>query len=80
MERGSFISYIMAHFLARQNFVAADQFCFRACQDGPQAPALCEHIYDVMGCAWNMPGNYGTGFDTCKGDSGEVSLIPEVFS
>lgn len=23
---------------------------------------------DVMGCSWNMPGNYGDGFDTCEGD------------
>ncbi|EDR08199.1 uncharacterized protein LACBIDRAFT_297602 [Laccaria bicolor S238N-H82] len=53
------------------NFVAANQFCFRACKPGPNAAALCEHIYDIMGCAWNMPGNYDTGFDTCKGDSGE---------
>jgi hypothetical protein len=33
-----------------------------------------------MGCEWNMPGNYGTGFDTCQGTSGEVSLISDVFS
>ncbi|KAF8483818.1 hypothetical protein DFH94DRAFT_792501 [Russula ochroleuca] len=52
------------------NFVAADQFCFRGCQDAPQAPGLCNHIYDEMGCAWNMPGNYNPGFDACQGDSG----------
>jgi len=52
------------------NFVAADQFCFRGCQDAPQAPGLCNHIYDTMGCAWNMPGNYNPGFDTCQGESG----------
>ncbi|KAH9060325.1 hypothetical protein EDB83DRAFT_907050 [Lactarius deliciosus] len=53
------------------NFVSATEFCFRGCKDGPNAPALCEHIYDVMGCDWNMPGNYGPGFDRCAGDSGE---------
>ena len=31
------------------NFMAADQFCIRVCKDGPRAPALCQHIYDVMG-------------------------------
>ncbi|KAJ7590519.1 hypothetical protein C8J56DRAFT_933105 [Mycena floridula] len=54
------------------NFVAADEFCFRACKPGPQAPAWCEHIYDVMGCDWNMPANYSAGvFEQCNGDSGE---------
>ncbi|KAH8994480.1 hypothetical protein EDB92DRAFT_1849454 [Lactarius akahatsu] len=53
------------------NFMSDSQFCFRACKDGPKAPGLCEHIYDVMGCEWNMPGNYGQGFAHCVGDSGE---------
>lgn len=47
-------------------------FCFRACKDGPKAPALCQHIYDVMGCMWNMPANYNAGtFEKCAADSGE---------
>lgn len=50
------------------------QFCFRGCKDGPNAPALCQHIYDVMGCEWNMPANYDPGvFEKCLGDSGEVT-------
>ncbi|EPQ52291.1 hypothetical protein GLOTRDRAFT_112240 [Gloeophyllum trabeum ATCC 11539] len=54
------------------NFVSATEFCFRACKDGPGAPALCQHIYDEMGCMWNMPGNYSPGaFEQCAGDSGE---------
>jgi len=53
------------------NFVAAYEFCFRGCKDSARAPVLCNHIYDLMGCAWNMPGNYETGFDSCKGDTGE---------
>ncbi|KAI0066786.1 hypothetical protein BV25DRAFT_1776966, partial [Artomyces pyxidatus] len=54
------------------NFVSDSEFCFRGCKDGPNAPALCEHIYDVMGCFWNMPGDYDAGsFSQCKGDSGE---------
>ena len=32
------------------NFMSADQFCIRACKDGPRAPEYCQHIYDVMGC------------------------------
>ncbi|TBU28061.1 hypothetical protein BD311DRAFT_353625 [Dichomitus squalens] len=54
------------------NFVSDTEFCIRVCKDGPNAPALCQHIYDTMGCEWNMPGDYSSGsFDTCKGDSGE---------
>ncbi|KAF9010109.1 hypothetical protein BDQ17DRAFT_1347562 [Cyathus striatus] len=53
------------------NFVSDSQFCIRACKPGPQAPAFCQHIYDEMGCEWNMPANYDPGFESCKGDSGE---------
>ncbi|KAI0034668.1 hypothetical protein K488DRAFT_68950 [Vararia minispora EC-137] len=54
------------------NFMSATEFCFRGCKDGSKAPALCQHIYDEMGCMWNMPGNYDVGsFDNCQGDSGE---------
>ncbi|GJE85190.1 hypothetical protein PsYK624_012680 [Phanerochaete sordida] len=54
------------------NYMSDTQFCFRACKDGANAPALCQHIYDEMGCAWNMPANYSSGvFERCEGDSGE---------
>ncbi|KAI0783796.1 hypothetical protein C8Q75DRAFT_422333 [Abortiporus biennis] len=54
------------------NFMSATEFCFRACKDGPKAPGLCNHIYDVMGCDWNMPGNYAAGtFERCLADSSE---------
>ncbi|KAJ3486212.1 hypothetical protein NLI96_g4398 [Meripilus lineatus] len=54
------------------NFMSDSEFCFRGCKDGPNAPALCQHIYDVMGCGWNMPGNYAAGtFERCLGNSGE---------
>lgn len=48
------------------------EFCFRACKEGPNAPALCQHVYDVLGCMWNMPGDYSSGvFERCEGDTGE---------
>ncbi|KAF8814669.1 hypothetical protein BYT27DRAFT_7205623 [Phlegmacium glaucopus] len=53
------------------NFIGVDQFCFRACKPGPLAPTFCQHIYDVMGCEWNMPASYDPGFESCQGDSGE---------
>jgi len=52
------------------NFMSVSEYCIRVCKPGPRAAAWCEHIYDVTGCHWNMPGNYGDGFDSCKGDSG----------
>ena len=54
--------------------MAFDSFCIRACKDGPKAAGLCQHIYDVMGCYWNMPGDYTAGFDSCKGNTGEVRV------
>ncbi|KAJ7283287.1 hypothetical protein C8J57DRAFT_1292048 [Mycena rebaudengoi] len=54
------------------NFMGAEQFCFRACNPaGSNAPGYCQHVYDVMGCDWNMPASYAKGFDSCKADSGE---------
>ena len=49
--------------------VSDTDFCFRACKGrGEKAQALCQHVYDTMGCSWVMPANYGTGFDSCDGD------------
>jgi hypothetical protein len=51
------------------SFMSDSEFCFRACTGGPQARELCQHIYDVMGCFWNMPANYDSGtFESCKAD------------
>ncbi|KLO10795.1 carbohydrate-binding module family 13 protein [Schizopora paradoxa] len=50
------------------NFMSDSEFCFRACT-GPNAARNCQHIYDEMGCYWNMPANYDAGvFESCKGD------------
>ncbi|KDN50632.1 hypothetical protein RSAG8_01130, partial [Rhizoctonia solani AG-8 WAC10335] len=51
------------------NFQSATDFCIRACKDGPGAKARCQHIYDLTGCQWNIPGEYGAGFTNCEGDS-----------
>lgn len=54
------------------NFMSDSEFCFRGCKDGPDAPALCQHIYDTLGCMWNIPGNYSAGvFERCDGDTNE---------
>jgi len=50
------------------SFISDSEFCFRACI-GPDATTNCNHIYDVMGCFWNIPANYDAGtFETCDGD------------
>ncbi|KAM6503982.1 carbohydrate-binding module family 13 protein [Amanita muscaria] len=50
------------------SFISDTQFCFRACV-GASATSLCNHIYDEMGCDWNMPANYDPGvFENCDGD------------
>ncbi|KAF7330848.1 hypothetical protein MVEN_02424200 [Mycena venus] len=54
------------------NFMGPGEFCFRICDPkGKNPAAYCQHIYDEMGCDWNMPANYGPGFDSCHADSGE---------
>ncbi|KAJ7062864.1 hypothetical protein C8F01DRAFT_105927 [Mycena amicta] len=54
------------------NFMEGNIFCFRACNPkGSNPQAYCQHIYDTMGCGWNMPGNYDPGFTSCQADSGE---------
>jgi hypothetical protein len=56
--------------------VSDTEYCFRACKGRDRtAQNLCQHIYDTMGCEWVMPGNYGTGFDSCDGD---VALPPGI--
>ncbi|KAA1097475.1 hypothetical protein PGT21_008273 [Puccinia graminis f. sp. tritici] len=50
-------------------FIAYNEFCIRACFNTPESPRYCQHIYDLEGCAWNIPGNYdGPGFDECEGE------------
>ncbi|RXW13087.1 hypothetical protein EST38_g12765 [Candolleomyces aberdarensis] len=49
-------------------FISDDEFCIRACI-GPRSKQLCNHIYDIMGCWWNIPANYGAGvYEECVGD------------
>jgi hypothetical protein len=51
------------------SFISDTEFCFRACT-GPNAARNCQHIYDVMGCSWNMPANYDAGkFENCDADN-----------
>ncbi|WVW81442.1 hypothetical protein I302_103436 [Kwoniella bestiolae CBS 10118] len=49
------------------SFMSSDQFCIRACRDGPNAADYCQHIYDVLSCGFTIPGDMGDGFDQCLG-------------
>ncbi|RXW14830.1 hypothetical protein EST38_g11023 [Candolleomyces aberdarensis] len=50
------------------SFISEKEFCFRACI-GPRSKQLCNHIYDVMGCWWNIPANYDANvYEECVGD------------
>ncbi|KAJ7826190.1 hypothetical protein B0H14DRAFT_3874092 [Mycena olivaceomarginata] len=50
------------------SFISDTEFCFRACI-GPNAARNCQHIYDLMGCFWNMPANYDAGkYENCDAD------------
>ncbi|KAI5455164.1 hypothetical protein NCC49_002433 [Naganishia albida] len=51
------------------SFIGAGYFCFKACDEVEGAALQCQHIYDVLGCGFNMPGEYGQGFSSCQGDS-----------
>ncbi|GAA95539.1 uncharacterized protein L969DRAFT_92670 [Mixia osmundae IAM 14324] len=51
-------------------FVSSNQFCVRVCKEGGYGTSYCQHVYDVMGCDWNMPANYDAGvLESCVGDS-----------
>jgi len=42
-------------------FVGGGVFCFKACDPaGPNAAALCAHIYDRIGCTYNDPVDYAS--------------------
>ncbi|GAA5911520.1 uncharacterized protein JCM6883_005783 [Sporobolomyces salmoneus] len=55
------------------NFMGGGQFCLKACDPSYELGyAMCEHIFDRIGCVYNAPSSYqqinGT-FQSCDGDS-----------
>ncbi|GAA5919575.1 hypothetical protein JCM1841_001022 [Sporobolomyces salmonicolor] len=62
------------------NFMGGSTFCLKACDpDYELGYAMCEHIFDRIGCKYNAPANYpainGT-FESCLGDD---QLYPGVY-
>jgi hypothetical protein len=66
---GNANTYIQA--IEWHNFMGGGQFCLKACDPSrPNAANYCQHIYDLIGCAYNAPASYADGvFDSCLGDS-----------
>ncbi|PWN47024.1 hypothetical protein IE53DRAFT_364980 [Violaceomyces palustris] len=62
------------------SFMSATDACFRACSDGNLATTYCPHIYDELGCAWNMPVNNDSPgqFENCEGDDAQQIGVYEV--
>ncbi|GAA5850803.1 hypothetical protein JCM5353_001888, partial [Sporobolomyces roseus] len=63
------------------NFMGGGQFCLKACDPSYELGyAMCEHIFDRIGCKYNAPANYndipGT-FTSCDGDD---QLFPGIYS
>ncbi|KAJ9124152.1 hypothetical protein QFC22_000949 [Naganishia vaughanmartiniae] len=57
------------------SFIGSGYFCFKACDQVEGADLQCQHIYDVLGCGFNMPGDYGQSFSSCQGDAAEYPGI-----
>ena len=52
-------------------FLGGNRFCYKACdQSLPDADKYCEHIYDRIGCDFNIPNNAQKDvFEVCEGDN-----------
>jgi hypothetical protein len=50
--------------------MGGDGFCLKICDPaGQNQQALCQNIYDRLGCAYNAPNNAQKGvFEVCEGD------------
>ena len=51
--------------------MGSNQFCMKVCDPAdPQAPRLCEHIYDRVGVLYNCPHRATNGvFEACEGEN-----------
>lgn len=56
------------------SFMDDTTFCMRVCADGEMASTYCKHIYDELGCQFNMPtGPDQPGvFETCEGPDADI--------
>ncbi|TEB19657.1 hypothetical protein FA13DRAFT_1801996 [Coprinellus micaceus] len=54
------------------NFIGGGRFCFKSCDPaGPNAAHYCEHVFDRIGCDYNIPNAAKDGvFESCKDANG----------
>jgi hypothetical protein len=59
-------------------FVGSGLFCMKVCDNTIKEPDYCQNIYDLIGCAYNMPSDSYTrsDFTDCQGD---LQLPPGVY-
>ncbi|KAK4700307.1 hypothetical protein P7C70_g5943, partial [Phenoliferia sp. Uapishka_3] len=51
------------------NFVGGGTFCLKLCDPKQSGVNYCQNIFDLIGCAYNMPNSYVDGeFTSCDGD------------
>ncbi|KZP14013.1 hypothetical protein FIBSPDRAFT_797146 [Athelia psychrophila] len=51
------------------NFVGGGQFCIKLCDPTVTSVDYCQNIFDLLGCAYNMPASYTPGeFTSCEGE------------
>jgi len=54
-------------------FVGSGIFCLKICDNTITSPDYCLNVYDLIGCAYNMPTNVQNGtFTSCDGDLQDV--------
>ncbi|GAA5884632.1 hypothetical protein JCM16303_003691 [Sporobolomyces ruberrimus] len=62
------------------NFMGGGQFCLKACDPSYELGyAMCEHIFDRIGCKYNAPADYNalpSSFTSCQGDD---QLYPGIY-
>jgi len=62
------------------NFVGNGIFCMKICNPaGPDAPTLCAHTYDEIGCDYNAPADYGSINGTYQVCDSDDMTPPGVF-
>jgi len=63
------------------DFIGGNMFCIKICNpDDPDAPNLCQHIYDRIGCSYNALADYAAINGTFEVCDSEDMTPPGVFT
>ena len=62
-----------------RRFVGSGMFCAKICYNSITSPDYCLNVYDLVGCAYNMPSNVQNNtYTSCDGDLQDVVGIYTV--